>query len=43
MSDRDKSAQNIGNDIIVFFIDSGCTDHMVNEKSYFSDDVEKPD
>jgi len=24
MSDRDKSVQNIGNDIIVFFIDSGC-------------------
>lgn len=23
--------------VIQFFIDSGCTDHMVNEKSYFSD------
>lgn len=37
MSDRDKSIQNKGNDEIVFFIDSGCTDHLINEKSYFND------
>lgn len=35
ISDRDEFTQNIGDDIIVFFIDSGCTDHLVKEKSYF--------
>lgn len=35
MSDRDKYIQNTGSDTIKFFIDSGCTDHLINDKSYF--------
>lgn len=37
MSDRDRPVQNKGDDTVVFFIDSGCTDHLVNKKSYFND------
>jgi len=33
---RDKFTQSKSN-IITFFIDSGCTDHLINDTSYFND------
>lgn len=37
MGDRNKVNHDTGNDTILFFIDSECTDHLVNKRIYFND------
>lgn len=37
ISNRDNNAETVSNENILFFVDSGCTDHLVNDKEYFND------
>lgn len=37
VSSRYSNTENVNNENILFFVDSGCTDHLVNDKEYFSD------
>lgn len=39
VSSKYKSIKTVSNENILFFVDSGCTDHLVNYKGYFTDFV----
>lgn len=37
VTSRCNNIKTVSNENILFFVDSGCTDHLVNDKEYFSD------